>query len=96
MEGELPTVQEANLEELAGSKLSSQKEFPNHVFDIGFFDNTRHYRGLDDGDAVAFKLIDPRGIEKDMYLVLFNCHNGYYGHGFEFRIGSNVIQEGTL
>lgn len=34
--------------------------------------------------------------EDDIYLVLYNSHNGYYGHGFEFVVDGKVIEEGSL
>ena len=43
---------------------------------------------LDEGRAVTFKLTKQG--QPDIYLTLFNCQNGYYGHGFEF------IKEGTF
>lgn len=36
-------------------------------------------RGLDDGGLVSFMLRNEEG--KELFLHLFNCHNGYYGHG---------------
>ncbi len=30
------------------------------------------------------------------YLHLYNYHNGYYGHGFQFKVGEKVIAEGGL
>lgn len=32
----------------------------------------------------------------DIFLVLFNHHNGYYSHGFEFGIGKEVLKRGSL
>lgn len=52
------------------------------------------YNELDAGGMVAFKLVNGAGDEK--YLHLFNCHNGYYGHGFEFKVGDEVVKEGCL
>jgi hypothetical protein len=34
-----------------------------------------------------------------LYLHLFNCHNGWYGHGFEMRLKGlkgDIIREGIL
>lgn len=33
---------------------------------------------LDAGDMVIFRLIHPE--KSPLYLHLYNCHNGYYGH----------------
>jgi len=32
----------------------------------------------------------------EVFLTLFNWHNGYYGHGFSFTVGDKTIQEGCL
>lgn len=60
-------------------------------FDTGYCD-------LQDADSeaahVQFRLIDPAG--EHVYLILFNHHNGYYGHGFSMDIGGKSIWEGTL
>jgi hypothetical protein len=50
--------------------------------------------GLDSGGSVAFKLVAEG--QPDMYLVLFNAHNGYYAHGFKFCKGETVIYEDSL
>lgn len=40
---------------------------------------------LDDGGMVIFTLRNAEGNE--LYLHIFNAHNGYYGHGVETNIG---------
>ena len=52
------------------------------------------YYNYDDGDLVRFRLSAPN--KPVVYLQLFNVHNGYYGHGFTFKIGDSVIKEETL
>jgi hypothetical protein len=32
----------------------------------------------------------------EVYLVIFNHHNGYYSHGFDFSVGGKVVQSGAL
>ena len=41
---------------------------------------------LEDGGMKAFKIID-----KEIYLVLYNSHNGYYCHGWEAFEETGVI-----
>lgn len=48
---------------------------------------------LDSGGAVTFRMIAD-GLE--FFLTLYNCQNGYYGHGFEASIGGQKWQEGGL
>jgi len=31
-----------------------------------------------------------------IYLVLYNYHNGYYGHGFHFTVDGKDIENGYL
>lgn len=52
--------------------------------------------GFDSGGAVAFKLVKDNDPNDVIYLTFYNCHNGYYGHGFEFKVGENMLHEGTL
>ena len=40
---------------------------------------------LDDGGMVIFTLRNAEG--KELFLHIFNAHNGYYGHGVETNIG---------
>jgi hypothetical protein len=67
----------------------SDEQFLNgYVFDISYFEQyTPEY--VDCGGVVEFRLIHE---SKDaMFLYLYNCHNGYYGHGFQFQ-----DQDGTV
>lgn len=53
----------------------------------------------DEGHCVTFKLVHDNG-GAVMYLHLWNYHNGYYAHGFNFQIGKGedreIIEEGYL
>ena len=70
-------------------------DFDNYVFDKTFFkENPLHKDDVDDGGSVLFRLVDHTGGEA--FLCLFNSHNGYYGHGFELKIGGQSIKEGLL
>jgi hypothetical protein len=60
-----------------------------YVFDTGYFKES----GEDNG--VIFRMTAPE--LPDLYLLLYNHHNGYYSHGFEFRNSDgSVIQYGSL
>lgn len=41
----------------------------------------------------AFKLTNGK---KDIFLVIWNKHNGYYAHGFRFCNGDTVIMKGSI
>jgi len=32
----------------------------------------------------------------DLYLILYNAHNGYYGHGFKCTISGETLRSGIL
>lgn len=48
--------------------------------------------GLDYGGMVIFTLRDEKGNE--LYLHLFNCHSGYYGHDVETNVAT--LENDTL
>jgi hypothetical protein len=57
------------------------------VFDIEFH---RSYHDWDGGGYAVFRLLD--GGPNIVYLVLYNHHNGYYGHGFEVKHGGITVE----
>lgn len=68
-------------------------DLDSYVFDVNYFetidslgldDQDEYYSALDAGGQVFFKLISES--KPDMYLTLYNAHNGYYGHGFETNV----------
>jgi hypothetical protein len=64
-----------------------------YVFDPSFKRDLPTYEH-DDGGAVAFRLVSKDGGE--MFLVLYNHHNGYYSHGFDMKQGETVLYEGAV
>ncbi len=72
------------------------KETPDvedYVFDKDFFESVES-GDLDEGEMVVFKLVAES--KPDLYLHLFNCHNGYYGHGFEVKHSGEIVRQGCL
>lgn len=65
------------------------------TFDATFFvalDNSiNHY--YDDSKRAVFRMI--KG-DREQFLHLYNVHNGYYSHGFEFSQDGTVIKTGCL
>ena len=59
------------------------------VFDTSFHETMR-----EEGGIGVFKLKNSEG--EEIFLVLFNDHNGYYGHGFEMKIGDETKYSGCL
>jgi hypothetical protein len=63
------------------------------VFDPSFRLLTQNDGNFDAGGMAIFKIVK-EGAEK--FVHIFNSHNGYYGHGFEFKDKENLIIESTL
>lgn len=63
-------------------------------FDKKFIKNILTIPGrYDTGGAKCFRL------EKDgeeVFLTIYNYHNGYYAHGFEFSCDGEILEEGCL
>jgi len=52
------------------------------------------YSCLDSGSMVRFKLVAPN--KADLFLHIYNSHNGYYSHGFISNINGKSWKEGYL
>lgn len=68
-------------------------DLPGFNFDPTFFmqiDTENH--SLDEGRMVIFRVVNS---SEERFVHLFNVHNGYYGHGFEFECPGNE-REGIL
>lgn len=61
------------------------------VFDTAFFREGNWEDGQD--DVVVFRMY--KGDEAK-YLHLYNIHNGYYSHGFEFFSNNTLIHDGAI
>ena len=77
--------------ELEGWKFDP--EYFNKVDYIEDGDEDYKYNLFDEGGMVVFRLVNG---EQEKFLHLFNCHNGYYGHGFEMKISEKMKHEGCL
>jgi hypothetical protein len=72
-------------------------DLSEYHFDTKFCDTFSTHRGEFDDyytRAVVFKMIAEN--KPDLFLHLHNTHNGYYGHGFEAKIGGLDWKEGCL
>ena len=68
-------------------------DISNYIFDAEFFREIESI-DLDSGNMVVFKLIS--FMKPDLYLHLYNSHNGYYGHGFEVKHSGIIIKDDML
>lgn len=72
--------------------------FQKFTFDTEFFQDLSKEDGYDEDSLVVFKIhyINEEGEEiGKTFIHLYNLHNGYYGHGFEFY-KEVKIKEGVL
>ena len=60
------------------------EDLADFCFDKNYFNNSE--------ELATFRLIGPR----QLYLSLYNIHNGYYSHGFEMSVGGEIIRDGKL
>ncbi len=74
-------------------RAKSTPDLVDYCFDINFFKEVES-SDLDAGGMVAFKLTSKN--KPDLYLHLFNAHNGYYGHGFTVKHGDETVKNGDL
>ena len=57
----------------------------------GIWTEGRKVRGT--GPMVVFRIMK---CQDERFIHLFNCHNGYYTHGFELKAGEDVLKSGQI
>lgn len=84
-----PTALVEKLNEIAG-------EEADFIFDGAFIqENIEALKGeVSDGGTALFRLHAPGG--QEAFLLLWNCHNGYYGHGFDMTQDGKTLFEGCI
>ena len=70
-----------------------QPDLSGWVFDQDFVNDGLLHHDLEDGHAVAFRMVKDG---EEQFLILYNQHNGYYGHGFTVDIGGVETRTGVL
>lgn len=66
----------------------------DYIFNQYYFGRVENSDDLEEGALVRFKL-EAEG-KPDLFLHLFNHHNGYYSHGFLFCRDEYKIREGVV
>lgn len=64
-----------------------------YTFDRAFFEEVEG-ADVEAGGMVRFRLVADG--QPDLFLHIFNSHNGYYGHGFTVEHSGEVIRVGAL
>jgi hypothetical protein len=75
------------------------EKLDDYSFDKEYFEEVEPKKSdwgtvLDAGGMVRFKLVSKD--KPDLFLHLYNSHNGYYSHGFEMKIDDKQVREGCL
>jgi hypothetical protein len=65
-----------------------------YVFDTSYEEAVPLSGGYDEGGATSFKLTKTG--EPDLFLVLYNHHNGYYSHGFDMTKDDEEFKSGSI
>lgn len=84
---DLPALKSTGIKDLAG--WTFDKTYFKRV-EISENEKNDEY----DGGGIAIFRITNGNSEK--FIHLFNCHNGYYSHGFAFSEGEKIIKEDLL
>ena len=75
-----------------------KKVYDNKDLEDYVFDKSCLCENIDSKDeeysGVRFRLVNSEG--KELFLHLFNVHNGYYSHGFDVKENDFVLSEGSL
>lgn len=87
--------EEINLEDTKScvSDVDIDKQLEGWVFDPKFYQEQNVEDGWHNKGLAIFRLING---DKEQYLHLYNTHNGYYCHGFEFCKDEVVLRKGCL
>jgi len=69
------------------------EDMPGWNFDRSFFREIENISVFDEGSMVIFRIT--KG-DSEKFIHIFNCHNGYYHHGFEFSDNGITIKQGSV
>ena len=73
--------------------LDDNPDLEEWTFDTKFFRQIENAQDFEEGGMAIFRIINGKS---EKFIHIFNCHNGYYGHGFQFGIGDRLIKDGGL
>jgi hypothetical protein len=68
-------------------------DYPEYTFDPNFFEGTEANEIQGDDGIIRFRMVAEG--KPDLFLHLYNCHNGYYSKGFYYSFGE-IKKEGYL
>ena len=79
-------------QDLTGSGFD--EEMPDWIFDTKYFKETSGSEFHSGGMAI-FRIVN-KVTNEEKFIHIFNSHNGYYSHGFEFKSENEIFQEASL
>lgn len=91
-DNEKPTAKEINTTPQDLTEIDTWRFDPFYYvkYDEIVLDEVNSYNPLGSGAVATFRLVNTQGQQK--FLHLFNCHNGYYSHGFKFE-GATTLED---
>ena len=75
------------------SSSNLDEELEGWVFDDSFFEELTTSKRCDEENTAVFRMV--KG-DQEQFLHLYNMHNGYYSHGFDFKKGDETVKSGRL
>jgi hypothetical protein len=82
----------------AAIQLSSNdcnEDLEKYIFDTSFFKQVVNEDHFDYVGMVIFRIVNEES-NKEKFIHIYNSHNGYYSHGFEFVDNEKMVQRGDL
>ena len=74
-------------EEMSKLKTDINTDLSDFVFDTSYF-NKFYCENVYDLGMVILRIVN-QDHSKEKFIHVYNCHNGYYSHGFEFKDNEN-------
>jgi len=68
-------------------------DLEDYSFDPNFFKAGGGDSQWDEGGMATFKVLNG---SQELYLTLYNSHNGYYSHGFDVTVGGVITKTGSI
>ena len=85
----------SSLSEISSFTEEEEEEvLDSYTFDTSFESVVVNENPYSEDNTVVFKLVSTG--KKDLFLHLYNSHNGYYSHGFDMTENGKVLFSGAL
>lgn len=74
--------------------VEQHSDFDGWLFDRDFYLTYSHEK--EDGREIGTVVFRIKKGEEEKYIYIFNEHNGYYAHGFSFKVGERTVYDDQL